>query len=62
MRNWIITFVLLLGINLIVFADPAEDKGLEIITELDRRDQGWKDSSADMLMTLRNKNGKESIR
>lgn len=62
MRNWILTFVLLLGLLPIAQAETAQEKGLAIITEADNRDQGWQDSSADMLMTLRNKKGKESIR
>ena len=45
-----------------IYAETAEEKGLKIITEVDGRDQGWQDSLADMLMTLRNRNGKESIR
>ncbi len=62
MRKGIIALVLLLGLSPIVHAETAEEKGLEIINEVDSRDQGWQDSSADMLMTLRNRNGKESIR
>ncbi|RKZ89660.1 MAG: outer membrane lipoprotein-sorting protein [Gammaproteobacteria bacterium] len=62
MRNWIITFVLLLGILPVVQAETVQEKGLAIITESDNRDKGWQDSSADMVMTLRNRKGKESIR
>ncbi len=40
----------------------AEEKGLAIAQEADRRDQGFGDYSADMLMVLRNKQGKESKR
>lgn len=62
MRNWIITLVLLVGILPLVQAETAEEKGLAIIVESDNRDKGWQDSSADLLMTLRNKKGRESIR
>lgn len=62
MRNWIISSVLLISILPIVYAETAEEKGLAIIMEVDSRDNGWQDSSADMLMTLRNKKGRESIR
>jgi len=62
MRNWMILFVLILGVSGLVQAETAEQKGLAIITESDDRDQGWQDSSADMVMILRNKQGKESIR
>ncbi|MDH3199492.1 MAG: outer membrane lipoprotein-sorting protein [Myxococcales bacterium] len=43
-------------------AGPAEDKGLEIAKEADRRDTGFGDTTADMIMTLRNKRGQESKR
>jgi len=62
MRSWIITCVLLLGLLPIAQAETAEEKGLAIIVESDTRDKGWQDSAADMLMTLRNKKGRESIR
>jgi len=45
-----------------VFAGAAEDKGLEISIEAKKRDTGWGDSAADMLMVLRNKHGQESVR
>ena len=46
----------------LVLAQTPEEKGLEIAIEADKRNLGWKDSSADMKMTLRNKRGEESIR
>jgi len=61
MRNWILILLSLLLMP-VVQAETAEQKGLVIITEADRRDQGWQDSSANMMMTLRNKQGKESVR
>ncbi|TNC82338.1 MAG: outer membrane lipoprotein-sorting protein [Oleiphilus sp.] len=45
-----------------VLAETAEEKGLAIAIEADKRDTGWQDSSANMTMTLRNKRGEESIR
>ncbi|QBG37644.1 outer membrane lipoprotein-sorting protein [Litorilituus sediminis] len=39
-----------------------EQKGLDISIEAKKRDLGWQDSSADMLMMLRNKQGQESVR
>ncbi|TPH14705.1 outer membrane lipoprotein-sorting protein [Litorilituus lipolyticus] len=39
-----------------------EQKGLEISLESKKKDEGWADSSADMLMILKNKQGQESIR
>lgn len=62
MYKGIMTLLLLVGLLPTVHAETAEEKGLAIITESDNRDKGWQDSSANMLMTLRNKSGKESIR
>ncbi|PKI16857.1 outer membrane lipoprotein-sorting protein [Colwellia sp. 12G3] len=39
-----------------------EQKGLDISMEAKKRDLGWQDSTADMLMLLRNKQGQESLR
>jgi hypothetical protein len=39
-----------------------EQQGLDISVESKNRDIGWKDSTADMLMLLRNKQGQESSR
>ena len=47
----------------ISFALSAEEqKGLDISMEAKKRDLGWQDSTADMQMLLRNKQGQESIR
>ncbi len=43
-------------------AQSAEERGLEIAREVDRRDLGFGDFSASMTMLLRNKNGDESVR
>ena len=42
------------------FAD--EQKGLEVMQEVDLRDLGWGDMLADLKMVLRNKNGDEHVR
>ena len=44
------------------YAESPEEKGLAIAREMDRHDQGWKDQSADVVMILRNRQGKESRR
>ena len=44
------------------FAETPEEKGLAIATEADRRDTGFEDSTADMLMILKNRHGQESRR
>ena len=50
----------LLPLNL--WAQTPEEKGLVIAQEADRRDKGWKNSKANLTMTLRNKDGRESVR
>ena len=43
-------------------AETAEEKGLAIIVEADKRDLGWHDNQVSMRMVLRNKQGQESTR
>ena len=43
-------------------AETAEEKGLAIAIEADRRDLGWHDQTAGMIMILKNKHGQESRR
>ncbi len=43
-------------------AQSPEEKGLAIAKEADLRDEEFKDFTADMKMTLRNKHGQESVR
>jgi hypothetical protein len=43
-------------------AETPEEKGLAIATEADRRDTGYGNSTADMLMILKNRHGQESRR
>lgn len=45
-----------------VIAETAEEKGLAIAVEADRRDQGWDDQATIAKMILRNRQGAESIR
>ncbi len=44
------------------YAETAEEKGLAIAIEGDKRDQGWEDSTASMRMILKNKQGDTSER
>jgi len=58
---------LLLALSLVTFCAPAwpdaaAQRGLEIATEVDRRDTGWHDFRAELTMLLRNKQGEESLR
>ncbi len=54
--------LLLIGISWGVQAETAEEKGLKIAVEMDQRDAGFHDLTADMVMTLRNRKGDESVR
>jgi len=49
-------------IALPVFAETPEEKGLAIAMEADRRNDGFGDTSATLLMILRNRQGEESKR
>ena len=44
------------------YAESAEEKGLAIAVEADKRDQGWGDQATVMKMILRNSQGAESTR
>ena len=53
------------GVGLLPFtlvAETAEEKGLAIAVEADKRDEGFDDSTANMTMELRNKQGDSSTR
>ncbi len=55
------TFIILL-FPFYVGAETPEEKGLAIVVEMDKRDTGYGDFTADMGMTLRNRHGAESGR
>jgi len=54
--------VSLLGGSLNVVAETAEEKGLAIAVEIDKRDTGFKDSTVKLKMVLKNKQGRSSVR
>jgi outer membrane lipoprotein-sorting protein len=54
--------LLLLLLPLAAVAQTPEEKGLAIAQEADKRDTGFGDSTADMLMILKNKHGQKSER
>jgi outer membrane lipoprotein-sorting protein len=60
MKNPWLLILLILPFS--VLAQTAEQRGLEIAVEADRRDTGFHDSSASLKMVLRNKQGQESTR
>ena len=45
-----------------LFAETPQERGLAIAKEVDRRNQGFSDSSSSMTMELRNKHGDTSVR
>jgi len=60
-----VNLLLLLLLSLLTPAAQAltaEERGLQIAEEADRRDAGFHDLQADMVMTLRNRHGDESTR
>ena len=58
----LILLLLLSTMSIYSGAETAEEKGLAISREADRRDSGWVDSEAAMNMILRNRSGDESTR
>jgi outer membrane lipoprotein-sorting protein len=58
----VLVILTLLMIPSLSRAGTPEEKGLAIAKEADRRDEGFKDFTADMLMTLKNRHGQESVR
>jgi outer membrane lipoprotein-sorting protein len=61
MRATLVVIALILT-PLSLNAETAEEKGLAIAIEADKRDEGFGDSTANMTMELRNKQGDTSIR
>jgi len=55
-------FILVVAVTMILSAQTPEEKGLEIAIETDKRDLGFGDSSSELTMRLRNKQGDESKR
>lgn len=62
MRKFLVLLTALIVAPQVAFAETAEEKGLAIAVESEKRDRGWIDSSAEMEMILRNRQGKESTR
>ena len=60
--TFILTLILVAFFTVPALAQTAEERGLEIAKEADARDLGFGDTSSEMTMTLRNKQGQESIR
>jgi outer membrane lipoprotein-sorting protein len=66
LKHKITGYLLLAGLSLLtsntVLAITPEQKGLQIAHEMDKRDSGWRNYSADLKMVLMNKNKDKSIR
>ncbi len=62
MRRLLLITCLFYPLSQTSFAETAQEKGLAIVTEADKRDQGWGDIDSKMKMILRNAEGEESIR
>ena len=58
----ILSILLLLVLPEILVAETAEDKGLAIAIEADRRDTGFGDLKANLTMLLKNRHGEQSTR
>ena len=61
MKGIVLLFSLLV-FSPVITAQTAEEKGLAIAVEADKRDQGWSDQATVMKMILRNSQGDESHR
>ena len=57
-----ISIFLFLLLPYFALAETPEERGLEIAVEADRRDVGFGDHTADMVMILKNRHGDESTR
>lgn len=63
MQTLLVPLSLLLGwFPVAVLAQTPEEQGLAIAMEADKRDLGWGDSTADLKMILRNRQGEQSER
>jgi len=62
MKKLVLLGLLLLSAGLQAAEPGAEQRGLAIAREADRRDTGWQNQASEMRMILRNKQGDESTR
>ena len=62
MNKWLIAGFLSVNIVNTVYAQSAEEKGLAIAQDIERKDRGWGDATTKMKMILRNRQGQKSTR
>ncbi len=60
MKGFVAVLLGAMSVPVSTLAGPAEDKGLEIAQEANRRDAGFSDTTANVVMILRNKMGQET--
>ncbi len=61
-RFFLYTLIILLFLPLTALAETPEEKGLNLAIEADKRDAGFSDYTAELVMTLKNRHGDESTR
>lgn len=61
-RYFLYALVIFLFLPLTVLAETPEEKGLKIAIEADKREAGFGDYTAELVMTLKNRHGDESTR
>ena len=62
MRRCLLIVMLVVNVPANLTAETAEEKGLAIALEADKRDTGFSDFTAELTMLLRNRQGEESTR
>jgi outer membrane lipoprotein-sorting protein len=62
MKRSIALLLVAMFLPVLALAAPDDEKGLEIAKEAQRRNDGFSDTTADMVMILRNRKGQESKR
>jgi len=62
MNKRLVLILILLVFSAPLTAETAAEKGLRIAIAVDKRDSGWQDQTADLIMILRNRRGSESRR
>lgn len=55
-------FIVVIAVTMFLNAQTPEERGIEIAIDADERDKGFGDSSSELTMILRNKQGDESTR
>ena len=63
-KKYLLIWLLLVSLTLSIsaLAQTPEEKGLEIAVAADKRDTGFETQTADLVMTLHNRQGQESTR